>query len=183
MFCYCNYIRYYYLNYCFRHPQLLFKLLHPTCIITYIVISEKYYCCLNYYIRHPQLLFESLSEFISLLEHILLLKAFPFMHGLLLFRIIQQINLKINAVINAINAYAIAKTKKLSSNAANVTIKKIAKNVADTNNGLFIIFCKTIASIIVATGNAKNINKVFILALLSYRFLYIICFVNDYGDR
>ena len=70
----------------------------------------------------------------------LLLKFFPLIHGLLLFRIKQHINLAISAVINANNAYRIAKTRKLSSNAANVTIRKIAKNVAATSNGLFKIF-------------------------------------------
>ena len=48
------------------------------------------------------------------------------------------------------------------SNAANVTIKYAAKKVNATNIGLSNNFWNTIANIIVATGNAKNINNVFI---------------------
>ena len=66
----------------------------------------------------------------------------------------------------------IAKTKKLSSNAEKVTIKKIAKKVADTKKGDLSIFCKTTDKIIVATGMAKNINKLFIHILLFIFFIY-----------
>lgn len=59
--------------------------------------------------------------------------------------------------------YTIAKTKNVSSNTANVTTKYIAKNVIATNIGEHKIFCNTIANNIVATGNAKNNNKIFIL--------------------
>ena len=56
----------------------------------------------------------------------------------------------------------------------NVTIRKIAKKVAATRSGEFRIFCNTIAKIIVATGIAKNISKVFI-RISPIQFFYIIC--------
>jgi hypothetical protein len=39
------------------------------------------------------------------------------------------------------------------------TIKKIANTIAATKAGHLKIFCKAIEIIIVATGKAKNINK------------------------
>ncbi|MDO4975114.1 MAG: hypothetical protein Q4E61_02200 [Alphaproteobacteria bacterium] len=96
------------------------------------------------------------------------------MQGLSLLLIKQHINLTNNAVISANNVYKIANTKKLSSNTANVTIKKIAKNVAATNIGDCNSFCKTIDNIIVATGIAKNINKLFI-RISPIQILYIVC--------
>ena len=84
------------------------------------------------------------------------------MHGFELLLIRQQINRTISAVTRASNVYKIANTKKLSSNTAKVIIKKMAKNVAATSIGDCNIFCRTIERIIVATGIAKNINKVFI---------------------
>lgn len=59
--------------------------------------------------------------------------------------------------------YTIAKIKNASSNIENVTIKYIAKKVIATNIGEHKTFCNTIANNIVATGNAKNNNKIFIL--------------------
>lgn len=84
------------------------------------------------------------------------------MQGFELLLIKQQINRAISAVTRANNVYKIANTKKLSSNTANVIIKKIAKKVAATNIGDCNIFWSTIERIIVATGIAKNINKLFI---------------------
>ena len=72
------------------------------------------------------------------------------------------------AVIYAKIAYKIANTKNVASNAANATIKYIAKNVIATKIGHFNILCNTIASNIVATGRAKNNNKVSIRLPLFY---------------
>ena len=60
----------------------------------------------------------------------------------------------IMTIIAAINASA-----NVSENAVNETIRYIAKNVIATRIGDLNIFCNTIASSIVANGNAKNINK------------------------
>ena len=84
------------------------------------------------------------------------------MYGFELLLIRQQINRTISAVTRASNVYKIANTKKLSSNTAKVNIKKMAKKVAATSIGDCNSFCKTIERIIVATGIAKNNNKVFI---------------------
>lgn len=94
------------------------------------------------------------------------------MHGLSLLFIKQHINLASNAVISANNVYRIAKTKKLSSNTANVIIKKIANAVAATNIGDCSNLCKTIEKIIVATGIAKNINRLFIRISPISNFIY-----------
>ena len=64
------------------------------------------------------------------------------------------------SLIKANKLYNIAKTKNDSSNTVKANIRKTAKKVAATNNGQFKILCKTIDKIIVATGIAKNINKI-----------------------
>ena len=74
-----------------------------------------------------------------------------------------MINLVIVAVMYAIIVYMIAYIKKVSLNAENVTIRYIAKEVIATNIGQFNIFCNTIDNKIVATGSAKNNNKLFII--------------------
>ena len=74
-----------------------------------------------------------------------------------------MINLVIVAVMYAIIVYMIAYIKKVSLNAENVTIRYIAKAVIATNIGQFNIFCNTIDNKIVATGSAKNNNKLFII--------------------
>lgn len=84
------------------------------------------------------------------------------------FLIKLQIALTKAAVIKASIVYIIANTKKLASKAAKVTIRNIAKNVAATNIGQSNNFSSTIANIIVATGMAKNSNKVFIFSHLLY---------------
>ena len=73
-------------------------------------------------------------------------------------------------------AYNIAYTKKLASKNANVITKKMAKNVAATKSGFFNTFCNTIANITVATGKAKNINKVFI-CFSPILFIFSICYI------
>lgn len=70
-----------------------------------------------------------------------------------------HINLVIHAAINASIVYIITNIKKSESKNTNATIRNIANAVAATSMGHFIIFCQTIAKIIVATGNAKNNNK------------------------
>ena len=96
-------------------------------------------------------------------------------------------NLQIACVITADKkakiVYTIAKTKKLASNTAKVTIKKIAKNVAATKIGHFKIFCKTIASIIVATGSAKNSNKISICQSGNIQNISISCYALPYFNR
>ena len=74
-----------------------------------------------------------------------------------------MINLVIVAVMYAIIVYMIAYIKKVSLNAENVTIRYIAKAVIATNIGQFNIFCNTIDNKIVATGSAKNNNKLLII--------------------
>ena len=103
---------------------------------------------------HPQLL-ESSSSSVSSLALLFPLPQIPALpvvfllkHGLSLLLIKQQINLTINAVINANNAYNITKTRKLSSKAVKATIKNIAKKVAATNNGDCKSFCNTIAKLL-----------------------------------
>ena len=75
-------------------------------------------------------------------------------------------NLVITAVTYASIVYIITKIKKLESNIANAMIKYIAKKVAATKIGHFNIFCRTIESIIVEIGNAKNSNNISINFLL-----------------
>ena len=65
---------------------------------------------------------------------------------------ILHIVFTITAVINAKIVSAIATTRKLASNAANVTIKYMAKNVIPTKIGDLRTFCNTMASKIVAIG-------------------------------
>ena len=55
--------------------------------------------------------------------------------------------------------YTIVAIKKFKLLITNVTIKKIAKIVAETKGGHFKIFCNAIETIIVAIGKAKNISK------------------------
>ena len=50
--------------------------------------------------------------------------------------------------------------EQLIEKVVNVTIKKIAKIIAETKGGHFRIFCNAIETIIVAIGKAKNISNV-----------------------
>ena len=65
----------------------------------------------------------------------------------------------INAVINEITVYASVAIRNVSSNAANVTIKKIANINAATAAGFLSNFSSIADIIITAIGNAKKINK------------------------
>ena len=76
------------------------------------------------------------------------------------------INLTSNAVIYASTVYTIVAIKNSISNAANVTIRYIAKTNAATEIGELSTFCNIAAIIIVAIGNAKKINNVSINYLL-----------------
>ena len=58
----------------------------------------------------------------------------------------------------------------------NVTIKNIAKIIADTKKGHFKIFCNAIDHIIVANGRAKNISKISILISPFLILLYFMLF-------
>ena len=82
------------------------------------------------------------------------------------------------AVIYAKIVSNIATIKKSESNAVNVTINYIAKNIIATNIGLFNIFCNTIANNIVAIGSAKNISKMFITLFSPILFVYVMHFTN-----
>jgi len=116
-------------------------------------------------------LFETLFNRLSAL---LFLKiSFNNSHKLLLLLFDSQINLTINAVISESNVYTSVAIKKVSSNAANVTIKNVANINAATAIGFLKSFCNTTDIIITAIGNAKNINNVFIF-LPPYVFWYII---------
>ena len=63
------------------------------------------------------------------------------------------------ADINARIVYRMANIRKLASKNANVTIKNIAKNMAATFMGQCNIVSNTLASIMVAIGNANNNNN------------------------
>ena len=67
-----------------------------------------------------------------------------------------HIALKISAVTYEIIVYTNVKISSLISPTANVTIRKIAKKVAATNQGHLSIFCRTIDNIMTANGIAKN---------------------------
>ena len=77
-------------------------------------------------------------------------------------RIFSQINFVIHAAIKANIVYTIANIKKLASKNIKVTIRYIAKAVIATSIGDFTIFCHTMASSMVAIGNAKNNSNKFI---------------------
>ena len=92
---------------------------------------------------------------------------------------ILQIIQVITAVIYAKKLYNIANISKVPlGDIINATIKYMAKNVAPTSKGHFNIFCNTIANIIVATGNAKKTNNVFILSLsIVWLYFYLLLLI------
>lgn len=63
------------------------------------------------------------------------------------------------ADINARIVYRMANIRKLASKNANVTTKNMAKNMAATFIGQCKIVSNTLASIMVAIGNANNNNN------------------------
>ena len=133
-----------------------------------------------------ELLQFNISHIVSLLLFLSLKMFLNNSHILLFFKIslnnshissswlfVSQINLTINAVISASNVYASVAIKKVSSNAANVTIKNMANINAATAIGFFKSFCSIADIIITAIGNAKNINNIFIYNMNSKIFLLI----------
>lgn len=63
------------------------------------------------------------------------------------------------ADINARIVYRMANIRKLASKNANVTTKNMAKNIAATFIGQCNMVSNTLASIMVAIGNANNNNN------------------------
>lgn len=96
-----------------------------------------------------------------LLFKILLL--FDILLQLPLFLILPIIIIVIKAVINEINVYIIAATiKAVVPPNANAKIKNIEKAIPATLSGQFINVSNIMDRIIVASGIAKKINKIFI---------------------